>query len=397
MKLILISFLLLVAIYAQAQELFQMPKAISSHMSSFENKKAEKGNGGKTNQGVKGNAFEPLHAGSSKTLLDIKGAGIIQRMWFTIHDRTPEALRSVRIQIYWDGALKPAVDVPFGDFFGIGLGLNDKIAFENALFSSPEGRSFNCIIPMPFKTAAKFVITNESSKDMRWLFYDIDFVKVKSQPADMLYFHCYWHRQKTSSLGSDYEFLPKVFGQGRFLGVNAGINADHSYKDSWFGEGEVKMYVDGDSKYPTINGTGTEDYIGTGWGQKVFINRYQGCSVADVATEQYCFYRFHIPDQVVFQKEIKVTIQQLGGAFLDTIKKFVQNGANIRPISVDSRKLGFIGLLDNKLPPVTDPAFPNDGWVNFQRVDDWSSTAYFYLNKPESNLPVLQPVAERVK
>ena len=110
-----------------------------------------KGQGGKANQKVKGKAFEALKAGGSRILLDVKGSGVIEKMWFTVNDRSPEMLRSLRFQIFWDDAEEPAVDVPFGDFFCIGLG--KTAAFENALFSNPEGRSFNCYVPMPFKMA----------------------------------------------------------------------------------------------------------------------------------------------------------------------------------------------------------------------------------------------------
>jgi hypothetical protein len=218
-----------------------------------------------TNQSAKGNAFEELKSGKSKTLLEIQGAGIIQRMWFTVRDRSPEMIRSLRLRMYWDGESKPAVDVPFGDFFGFGL--SQVVKFETALFSNPEGRSFNCMIPMPFRKGARVVITNESPKNIAEVFFDIDFVTMERLDDDALYFHAYWTRQKSPELGKDFEFLPVIKGKGRFLGVNFGVNADTSYGSTWWGEGEVKMYIDNDREYPTFNGTGTEDYIGTAWGQ----------------------------------------------------------------------------------------------------------------------------------
>ena len=114
-----------------------MPKGVESRASTMENPNGVKGNGGRTNAGAKGSAFTDLKAGDSKSLLDIGTAGIVQRIWVTIDDRSPEMLRSLRLRMYWDGAAKPAVDVPFGDFFCAALG--QPVAFQSAFFSNPEG------------------------------------------------------------------------------------------------------------------------------------------------------------------------------------------------------------------------------------------------------------------
>ena len=174
---------------------------------------------------------------------------------------------------------------------------------------------------MPFRTAARVVITNESSSNIDLLFYDIDFVKSAKPDPSALYFHAFWARQKTSAVGSDFEFLPAVNGRGRYLGVNMGVNADKRYETTWWGEGEVKLYMDNDAKFPSYNGTGTEDYIGTGWGLSAFTNMYQGATVANDSTKQYAFYRFHIPDQVFFNKNFRGTIQQIGGGERDLVER----------------------------------------------------------------------------
>ena len=392
MKKMFLPLLVFVCQPILAQQLYQMPEGIQqSSISTFENLNGEKNAGGKTNQTAKGNAFEDLKAGQSKVLLNVQGAGIIQRMWFTVPNRSPEMLRSIRLRMYWDNSPKPAVDVPFGDFFGFGL--SKMIKFESALFSSPEGRSFNCFIPMPFKTAAKVVITNESSNDIGLLFYDIDFIKSTKPDAGALYFHAFWTRQKTSPLGSDFEFLPSIKGRGRYLGGNMGVNADKRYGNTWWGEGEVKIYMDKDEKFPSFNGTGTEDYIGTGWGLSVFTNMYQGATIANDSTKQYAFYRFHIPDQVFFNKNFRGTIQQIGGGERDVIRKLLKENLPLKPVTVAWEK-GFRRLLDNPLD-VNDSSFPN-GWINFYRVDDYSATSYFYLDKPTTDLPALAGLSERV-
>jgi len=375
-----------------AQNLYTLPENFkSSSISSFENLNGIKGAGGKTNHSAKGNAFEALKSGGSKTLLDIKGAGIIQRMWFTVRDRSPEMMRSIRLRIYWDGEIKPAVDVPFGDFFGYGL--SEVVKLETALFSNPEGRSFNCMIPMPFRKGARVVLTNESQKDIAEVFYDIDFIRLEKPEDDALYFHAYWTRQKSSELREDFEFLPEITGKGRFLGVNIGVNADPGYGDTWWGEGEVKMYIDNDSGLPTINGTGTEDYIGTAWGMGRFTGYYQGCTVANDSTKKYAFYRYHVPDIIGFNQNFRAAIQQIGGGMLGLVRSLIKNNMKLEPVSV-AGITGFRRLLDDP-KDIFDQDFPI-GWVNFYRIDDYSATSYFYLNTPISRLSELPEVSERV-
>ena len=374
-----------------AQQLFEMPKKAESRLSSFENPNGIKGQGARTNKTAKGNAFEVMQAGKTKTLLDIKGEGMIQRIWMTI-DQTPVRLRSLRLQFFWDNSAKPAVDVPMGDFFVYNTGR--QVAFESALFSSGEGRSFNCFIPMPFRSAARVLLINDGKEPVK-LFYDIDFL-LQKLPGEALYFHAYWTRQMSSQLGEDFLVLPKINGAGRFLGMSVGLNTDSAYGKSWWGEGEVKMYLDGDVQYPTIAGTGAEDYIGSAWGLGVFTNLYQGCTVASDADRQYNFYRWHVPDAIYFKTDIRVTLQQIGGWGKNEVRDLLQKGVNLKPITVDGPG-GFVRLLDIQNPPaITDENFP-DGWVNFYRVDDYSAVSYFYLDKPVSGLPPLAPLEIRTK
>ena len=389
-------FILAVCIFfirvANAQNLYTLPENFkSSSISSFENLNGIKGAGGKTNKSAKGNAFESLKSGESKTLLDIEGPGIIQRMWFTVRDRSPEMMRSMRLRIYWDGETKPAVDVPFGDFFGYGL--SEVVKFETALFSNPEGRSFNCIIPMPFRKGAKVVLTNESQRNIGEVFYDIDFIHLEKPDDNALYFHAFWIRQLTSELRQDFEFLPEITGRGRFIGVNIGVKADPVYGDTWWGEGEVKMYIDNDEELPTINGTGTEDYIGTAWGMGEFTNLYQGCTVANDSTKRYAFYRFHVPDVIGFKENFRAAIQQIGGGARDLVRQLIKDGARLEPVSVSGIG-GFRRLMDDP-KNIFDEDFPA-GWVNFYRVDDYSATSYFYLDTPTTGLSELPDVSERV-
>jgi hypothetical protein len=390
-KSILILLLIGGFIVSYAQQVYEMPKGVDSRLSSFENMNGVKGQGAKTNKTAKGNAWEWVKPGETKSLLDVKGQGTVQRIWLTI-DQNPVKLRSLRLQFYWDNATKPAVDVPMGDFFGYNVG--KQVAFQSVFFSSGEGRSFNCYIPMPFRTAAKVLLINEGREQVK-LFYDIDFMFQKIFP-EALYFHAYWNRQLTSGVGEDFLVLPKLQGKGRFLGMTVGVNIDSVYEKSWWGEGEVKMFMDGDTEYPTIAGTGTEDYIGSAWGLGTFTNLYQGCTIANDSTRQYNFYRWHIPDAIYFNKEIKVVLQQIGGWGKNEVRGLLKKGVKLKPITVDGPS-GYIRLLDTPdFPAITDDKFP-DGWVNFYRVDDYSAVSYFYLNKPSSELPALAGVDIRTK
>jgi len=315
-------------------------------------------------------------------------------MWITINDRSPRMLRALKIEMFWDNEVKPAVSVPFGDFFGVGLG--KTTAFENALFSNAEGRSFVCLVPMTYRKAAKIIVKNESGETIRHIFFDVDYNLINAWNDDHLYFHAYWHRDTATALAKDFELLPQVHGKGRFLGVNIGINANPLYKDSWWGEGEVKIYLDGDSKYPTINGTGSEDYLGSAWGLGKFVNRYQGCTIASDSTREYNFYRWHVPDAIYFNKDIRVVIQQIGGGMSTEVQQLFKKGVKLQPVSV-AKNDGFLRLFEMQNPPsLHDNNFPV-GWVNFYRIDDYSSVSYFYIDKPANNLPVLPTVSERVK
>ena len=289
--------------------LYRMPEGISggveTRWASPENPRGRRGGGAKLFGGRKGFASFFLDPGKRLVLAEESNtSGIIRRIWMTVSDFTPAMLRSLRIDMYWDGARCPAVSAPLGDFFGTGMGY--VVPFESAFFSSPEGRSFNCTIPMPFRTGMKVEVTNESREYLYAFFYEIDYTVGDRIADDALYFHAWYHAQNPTRIRGDYEILPTVEGRGRYLGANIGVQADgETYFSSWWGEGEVKMYLDGESRYPSLCGTGTEDYIGTGWELGAYHHLYQGCHVADAESSTYCFYRFHVPDPVFFRKNAK--------------------------------------------------------------------------------------------
>jgi hypothetical protein len=374
-----------------AQALYTFPEAAQTAWSSFENPTGRKGAGGMTNHGAKGHPAEVLKPGESKVLLAVQGPGTIQRIWLTVLKQSPQMLRALRLDIYWDGEVKAAVSAPLGDFFGVGLGRT--AAFQNALFSNPEGRSFTCYVPMPFRKGAKVVLTNESTEE-NFLFYDINFLRRAKPERNSLYFHAFWSNNRGGQLGEDFEVLPRVMGRGRFLGCNLGVATAKAYGNSWWGEGEVKLYLDGDAATPSLVGTGTEDYVGSAWSLGAYAHQYQGCPVADTLRHQWTFYRFHIPDAVYFSQDCRVTIHQLGMASTDQVRLMANQGARLRPVAVLAKGQQ-LNLLDlPALPALADPAFPR-GRTLFYRQDDWSATAYFYLDKPSSTLPALAPVLTR--
>ena len=375
----------------QTNDLYEFNNNLSPRWSSPENMNGLKGAGGKKNNKAKGHPYDTIDAGETYSLLNIQGQGIINRIWITINDRSPEMLRSLKLEMFWDNESKPAVSVPFGDFFG--MGLSKTVTYENALFTTGEGRSFVCYIPMPFRKAAKIIITNESQKKLNNIFFDVDYSLAESWNNNNLYFHAWWHRDTATTPSHDFELLPAVKGSGRFLGASIGVNSNPAYGSSWFGEGEVKMYLDGDKEYPTLNGTGTEDYISSAWGQGKFINKYTGCTVADDSLKQYAFYRFHIPDPVFFKKNCKVAMQQIGGAPTDSVAQYQKNNAPLIPVSTDNGRMYLQYNANNPLQ-LSDPSLPK-GWTNFYRSDDISATSYFYLDKPSDNLPLMQPVSFR--
>jgi hypothetical protein len=392
----------MVAIILSAQELYKAPAPSTiTKWISPENISGKKGAGGKANQGAKGSAFLTVKAGEQLVMMDVKGSGIIRRMWLSgTIPRSEEQRRMVRIDMYWDGSKKPAVSAPIGDFFGLGLGLS--VPYKNALFSNPEGRSFNFTIPMPYRTGARIVITNESSAHAL-VWYDINYTEEKV-PDDALYFHAYWNRVMHTALGTDHVILPQVNGKGRFLGTNVGVIGDSAYRNTWFGEGEVKVFLDGDKQLPTLAGTGTEDYIGTGWGQGEYQDQYQGSLVSDSKNDVYAFYRYHVPDPVYFQKDCKVTIQQIGNTSVKNLRDMIARGVQLKPVWVFKQGSNAdifnlqgnppeqILLLDRpEIKGINDPMFDKEAFgANFYRSDDVSSVAYFYLNKPFSNLPEMK-------
>ena len=375
-----------------AAQLYKKPAGVQTRWASGENPQGRKGAGARDNKGAKGHAFDPIPSGATHVLCDIKGSGTIRRIWMTLKAKNPHMLRAQRIDMYWDGQAKPAVSAPVGDFFGWILG--QAAPFENALFSNPEGRSFVCTVPMPFRTGAKITVTNESEQDNTHIFYDVDYTLGDKHDDDTLYFHAHWRRENPTALTEDFEILPRVNGSGRFLGCHIGVIANPRNL-GWWGEGEVKAYLDGDGLWPTLAGTGTEDYIGTAWGQGEYAHQYQGCLLSHKEAQYYTFYRYHIPDPVYFDTNCRITIQQIGGSQRPNIVRMLSEGVPIIPISCNDSNGRFIRIYERGIDHAMDQASLPEGWINYYRQDDVCAVAFFYLDAPVNTLPPLAPVAER--
>lgn len=364
------------------EALFVMPADVRTRWASPENPTAAPGAGGKEKGGRKGRPCFRVRAGESVVLAQAENtSGVIRRIWSTFDPRGPKMLRGVKLEFFWDGAERPAISAPIGDFFGMGLG--EAVAFQSVYFSNPEARSFNCCLPMPFRRGMKIVLTNETDRDIGSFYYDVNFTVGDPLPPDALYLHSHWRRENPTKLQQDYEILPLVRGRGRYLGCNIGVIADRKrYARAWWGEGEVKVYLDGDRELPTLCGTGTEDYIGTAWGQGRYDHLYQGCHFADKETMRYCFYRYHGPDPIWFRQDIRVTIHQIGCWSPDCLWELMKSEEPIHHAAP--------GM------PVVDWASNRRSYGLFERQDDWSSCSYFYLGEPANELPAIAPVEQRI-
>ncbi|MCE5259500.1 MAG: DUF2961 domain-containing protein [Chloroflexi bacterium] len=368
--------------------LFYLPEHIETRWASMENPLGQPGAAGSANDGRKGSPCRGIKAGDSFVIAQASGMpGMVRRIWVTINDRSPVMLRGLVLRIYWDGQTKPAVEAPLGDFFGLALGRN--ATFANAWFDNPEGRSFNCRLPMPFRAGFRMTVSNESERDLGAFFYDVNYTLGDEHAASAGYLHAYFHREAPTTYRRDFEILPLVHGRGRFLGCTLGVIADtETYGEAWWGEGEVKAYLDGDGALPTLCGTGTEDYIATGWGQGQFAHAWHGCPVADHARMQYSFYRLHGPDPIYFHRSARVTIQQMGGWQVKLSLKHMREH-NIPAYLAPGD--GNTWLTQERVAAM-DP----ESFFLFERQDDVCATCYFYLDSPVNQLPAIQPYAERV-
>ncbi len=306
----------------------------------------------------------PIKSYESYQICDIQGAGLIKHIWMTLACPDPDYLRKAVLRIWWDSEKNPSVEVPIGDFFGIGHG--KTVNFWSLPFSNgPEdGKGFNCFFPMPFSQRAKIELENES-KDLMIVYYYIDYEELKELDKDYGRFHATWHREnpcrgniyenkkkiefflkKNISHEEDYVVL-EAEGEGHYVGMHLDIyNLFKTKKLNWPGEGDDYIIIDDGETI--LYGTGTEDYFCGAWcPSQFYCSPYFGVTLpgGENWSGHISYYRYHIEDPIYFHKNIQVKIEH--------------------------------------------------GHAN-QRSDDWSSTAYWYQTEPHKEFRKLLPVDERI-
>lgn len=251
--------------------------------------------------------FTALPAGETTTLMDVDGPGYIQHLWITLDDKR---YRDQILRFYWDGEQTPSVEVPVGDFFCNGFNTRTNV-YSLPINVNPSG-GFNSYFPMPFRSHARITVENRSPEEVGQFFYAITFAEMPV-PDDAAYFHAQFRRTNPLEYGSDYVIVDAIKGQGQFVGTYMAWQQNNS---GWWGEGEIKFFMDGDEEYPTLCGTGLEDYFGGAWGfGATYSAPYLGYPLGDLTGQpggRHGLYRFHVLDPIRFQQDLKVTIQALG-------------------------------------------------------------------------------------
>ncbi|HEY5510864.1 MAG TPA: glycoside hydrolase family 172 protein [Prolixibacteraceae bacterium] len=264
-------------------------------------------------QGWKINPFIRIQPGQTFTLAEMEGPGAIQHIWMTPTGNWRFSI----LRVYWDDEKEPSVECPVGDFFGQGWNVYAQLTSLPVCVNP--GSAFNCYWPMPFRKKCKITMENLNDKDAMSVYYQIDYT-LTDVPSDAAYFHAQFRRANPVQ-NSVYTIVDGIKGKGQFVGVYMAWGVTNN---GWWGEGEIKFYLDGDSKYPTICGTGTEDYFCGSYNfdrdgkYKEFCTPYSGLHQVIRPEGDYKvmmrfgLYRWHIMDPVRFEKDLKITIQDLG-------------------------------------------------------------------------------------
>ena len=295
---------------------------------SPENFTGEKGGGGRATEGTGAGCARDLGVGwkispsiriapgEARTLADIAGPGAIQQVWMTPSGHWRHAI----LRVYWDDQEQPSVECPIGDFFACGWGRYAQVS-SLAVCVNP-GSAFNCYWEMPFRRRCRITLTNIAD-DAVTLYYQINYT-LTEVPEDAAYFHAQFRRVNPLPYKHVYTLLDGVRGQGQYVGTYMAWGVNNS---GWWGEGEIKFYLDGDGEFPTICGTGTEDYFCGSYnfdvgrengGYREFTTPYAGLPQVlrpdglYASQTRFGLYRWHVMDPVRFRQDLRVTIQALG-------------------------------------------------------------------------------------
>jgi hypothetical protein len=257
-----------------------------------------------------------IQSGETRVLADISGSGAIQHIWMT----PTGTWRFSILRFYWDGAETPAVEVPVGDFFALAYQQFAQVASLAVCVNPRSG--LNCYWEMPFRKGCRITLTNIAD-DAMTLYYQVDYT-LTEVPEDAAYFHAQFRRTNPLPYKTDYTILDGVHGQGHYVGTYLAWGVNNS---GWWGEGEIKFFMDGDTEFPTICGTGTEDYFCGSYdfdlgkengGYHEFTTPYAGLVQVMrpdglyLSQTRFGMYRWHIMDPIRFERDLRVTIQALG-------------------------------------------------------------------------------------
>ncbi len=358
--------------------MFQDPSHIDTSLDSrsisFENTSGARGNGGRSAGGRKGAPNRTIRAGERIVLADIAGSGTIRHIWCTIPPAPPPTMRSIIVEVFYGSAADPSISVPLLDFFGVPCGR--PTAFSSALTAVQEGRGFNAYFPIPFRDGVRIELCNGATTDTV-LYFQIDYT-LGEVASDSGLLHASFRRENPTQLRRDFVIADGFTGPGRYLGCVVSVRPIDA--GLWYGEGEVKIYRDGDSDLATYCGTGLEDYVGTAWGMGQHHAPFAGVPVdcrpqhatGGMASlpDHAGFYRWHLPDPIVFHTSLKVTIQQIG--------------MNLFPVAAEDAMASYVG---------TNPLAGN-GWLPsrrgvagmalFERVDDYAAVAFVYCRNRQA-------------
>ena len=352
--------------------------------------------------------------GETKVLADIKGPAVINHIWLTFNEARSNWLEvggsarpdEIVLRMYWDDAKAPAVEAPIGDFFAAGFGSRHEIRSVPVAVEGGDG--YNCYWQMPFYKHGVVTITNESQKNVRSFYYHIDYDENEKLPEKTAYFCAQYRNEFPEITGRDYLILDAE-GEGQYVGT---VMSVRSRSPLWFGEGDAKFYVDGETK-PTIQGTGTEDYFLMAWGLNEALFPYYGCTYMSSDFEdlgaQYCLYRWHIADPVRFTKSLRFEIEHKGWISDDetesgkveghvereddmaTVAFWYQAGqpkrfTNLSPLS--ERLLPNLDIIiEGKT--MMDSASHSPGVLQLQQGYDWTGDGQVFF-MPASEQPVLE-------
>lgn len=297
-----------------------------------------------------GNAdARPISPGETLTIADIEGPGKIVHIWCTVNAQDRFYSRLLVVRMYWDGEENPSVEVPLGDFFAAGHGMDVPVDSFPVRVTS-DGRARNCYWPMPFRKSARITITNEGPGHVNAFYYYVDWQKHKSLPEDTAYFHAMYHQEfPTTADGKNYLILDAV-GRGHYVGTVQSVRLN---EPGWYGEGDDFFFIDGEAE-PSIRGTGTEDYFCDAWGFRKLDGLFYGLPIFEGygTGDRLTAYRWHIPDPVTFTKSLWLEIEHKGSR--DNVSGFIE------------------------------------------RYDDFSTVAYWYQTEPHKPFPALPAAKDRL-